>query len=81
MTWDYRIIKVAWHNDTTGYQLHEVYYDDDNKPRGRTQSPIVTGESVKEIQDELKVMISDTSKPVLDDFSCDWPELGEIEGK
>lgn len=77
MTWNYRIIKVAWPNDITGYELHEVYYDEDNKPRARTQSSILSGESVKEIQDELKVMLSDANKPVLDDFSCDWTELGE----
>jgi hypothetical protein len=53
MTWNFRIIK---HVDDT-FHVHEVYYDEDGKPDGVTESPSAPfGETLEEICNELKNM-------------------------
>jgi hypothetical protein len=49
------------------YQIHEVYYDDDGKVKGMTESPIAgLGETTTELQLDLNRMIEAMKLPVLD---------------
>jgi hypothetical protein len=62
MTWNYRIVKA---ND--GYGLHEIYYDENGIPNARTQEPILMGENQDDIVADLKMMLCDAQKPIIDD--------------
>lgn len=62
MSWNYRIVEVDG-----GFELHEVYYDDDGKPEARTADYIIYGETVDEIREALLMMLRDIEKPVLND--------------
>ena len=66
MTWNYRII---YHDDDEiqpYYGLHEVFYSKKGKIKFWTKEPDVVGESVKDIKQQLKMMLKDVKKsPVL----------------
>ena len=62
MYWNYRVI-----NTGDGFELHEVYYDENDKPMSRTADYILYGETVDEIRNALLMMLRDIEKPVLDD--------------
>lgn len=68
MTWNYRVMTM---NNGATYTIHEVYYDEEGKPRSYTVDPIdPCGESLKDLKTELSWMRKALSKPILtpDDF-------------
>lgn len=65
MTFNYRIIKHRY-KKTVWYGLHDVFYED-KKPVAYVENPIIAGDSVEEIQRVLKMIIKDSSKPVIDE--------------
>jgi hypothetical protein len=65
--WNYRVIR-EYHkeSDSNTYQIYEVYYDDENKIEGWTQSPVgPTGESLAELRNDIQYFIKAFQKPVL----------------
>jgi hypothetical protein len=70
MTWNYRIVRIPLTWAPGGfYELHEVYYDADGKPRFRTtEAPGAGADTRDELLQMLRTMLSDAEKyPVLDD--------------
>lgn len=62
MSWNYRIVEVDG-----GFELHEVYYDVNDKPYARTKDCYVYGETVEELKNSLVKMLEATEKTVLND--------------
>jgi len=73
MVWNYRVIKYA----DGRFGLHEVYYDDDGIPTGRTVDPMLivdADEGVPAIIRELEMAVGDVkNRTVLDD----WLEVAD----
>lgn len=65
-TWNYRVIKQE-HPTGTSYAIYEVYYDDEDNIEFITKDPISPhGETVNELENDLKYMQKAFSLPVLD---------------
>jgi hypothetical protein len=62
MTWNYRLMR------RNGFlSIHEVYYKDDGKVRTWTEDPMEPGgDTVEEVQQDLKWMARALTKPILD---------------
>lgn len=68
MSWNYRVIRMdVTHPEQPVYQLHEVFYDEDGKPYGCSESLVsVEGETVEEIKGDLRNMLADLDRlPVM----------------
>ena len=65
--WNYRIIrKYHKESDSSTYQIHEVYYDDEKMIEGWTQSPVEPmGESLEELSNDIAHFLKAFEKPVL----------------
>ncbi|RJP76671.1 MAG: hypothetical protein C4522_17600 [Desulfobacteraceae bacterium] len=67
--WNHRVIKR--HDKKvhiTTFQIHEVYYDDDNKIESWTASPVEPmGESMAELRKDLQYFVEALEKPVLEE--------------
>lgn len=65
-TWNYRVMRTVSGEETT-YGVHEVFYDESGTVIFWTQEPVSPiGDTVEELQTELKRMIEATWKPMLD---------------
>ena len=65
MTWNYRVIKKAYMGETS-LGIHEVYYDDDDKPEMVTVEAVgAVGDDLKDLTCELMHMLAALDKPVL----------------
>lgn len=65
MSWNYRVIKHVADGEEF-YQIHEVYYNDENNPASITEEGIVPfGETTEELSHTLIHMMSALTKPVL----------------
>lgn len=82
--WNYRVVEkvLSKHEhdtlyDTTSYEIHEVYYDeDDNITMWSAESIIPYGEGcVKDLEVDIKFMFEACSKPILKE--SDLPDSGE----
>ena len=84
--WNYRVIEKNITNkidcseveyDTTIYEVHEVYYDeDDNITMWSAESISPYGEGcVKDLEVDIKFMLEACSKPILKE--SDLPDSGE----
>ncbi len=65
--WNYRVIKEEFpeHNEDS-YQIHEVYYDDDGKIEGWTQSPVAPcGYTFEELREDIRYQLIAFRKPIL----------------
>lgn len=63
--WNYRVLAFE-QNGETYFQVHEVYYDENDKPNGYTQNPISVGsETIEGINWTLNEMLECLSKPIL----------------
>jgi len=63
--WNYRILAKEY-NDEVYFQIHEVYYDSNEKPNGYTENPISVGaETVDGIKWVLSKMAEAYEKPIL----------------
>ncbi len=80
--WNYRVCTKFWKNDNpktkhiTGgersFEIHEVYYDDDDKPGSYTERSVnAGGETLEELKKVHKMMEDAFEKPVLD--LDNWP--------
>jgi len=66
MHWNFRIVKHK-HKHGDYYAIHEVFYNDKNKPRSCTKDPVdITSEEIKGIRWCLNKMRLALKKPVLD---------------
>jgi hypothetical protein len=67
--WNYRIIfkPDPVNPDREGsYEIHEVYYDDNDKIDGWTVDAIASfGETIEDLNDDLKYMLEALDRPVL----------------
>jgi hypothetical protein len=65
-TWNYRICKESTKHGVK-YEVHEVYYDENNQIRGFSKDAIAPfGETPEEVADDLAKMVASFSKGVLD---------------
>lgn len=58
MHWNYRLIK----NNKGYYEVHEVYYSENNEPFGISENSTFIGESKEDIIKELEMIINDLEK-------------------
>lgn len=88
--WNYRVVEKNTTNkidcsdieyDTTVYEVHEVYYDeDDNITMWSAESISPYGEGcVKDLEVDIKFMLEACSKPILKE--SDLPDSGEYLSK
>ena len=69
MYWNHRVIKRYYKkSDTVAYQIHEVYYEDDGAIKSWTDSPVEPfGETVEELQGDIRYFAEAFQKPVLEE--------------
>lgn len=88
--WNYRVVEKNTTNkidcsemeyDITVYEVHEVYYDeDDNITMWSAESIIPYGEGcLKDLEVDIKFMLEACSKPILKE--SDLPDSGEYFDK
>lgn len=88
--WNYRVVEKNTTNkidcsdieyDTTVYEVHEVYYDeDDNITMWSAESISPYGEGcVKDLEVDIKFMLEACSKPILMEY--DLPDSGKYLSK
>lgn len=74
MTWNYRVVKYL---DGSGYGLHEVYYDKENKPWAMTTDPIPfstdSDEGPETVIKALKMALKDAEKYPVFEEPEKWP--------
>ena len=65
--WNHRVIhKYHEKKDSHTYQIHEVYYDDNDKIEGWTESAMEPfGETPSELREDIKHFIKAFQKPIL----------------
>ena len=64
--WNYRVVR---HDDKgqPWYAIHEAYYDENNRVESITQESVKPGgETLQELQEDLKWMLKGMAAPVLD---------------
>ena len=65
MSWNYRVMKSKDGEDDW-YQIHEVYYDEDNNVNGWTKNgATVGGNTIDEVRSSLKLMLASLNKEAL----------------
>ena len=70
MAWDYRVIK---HIDegVVSYQIHEVYYDEDQLIKSWTENSIKPyGETPDELKEDILMQLQAFQKPILEFNLC-----------
>ena len=88
--WNYRVVEKDITNkvdcseieyDTTSYEVHEVYYDEDGSITMWSAEPIAPyGEGcLKDLEVDIKFMLDACSKPILKE--SDLPDSGEYLSK
>ncbi|HOP46922.1 MAG TPA: hypothetical protein PK874_04605 [Desulfobacteraceae bacterium] len=75
--WNYRVIrKYHKESDSSTYQIHEVYYDDENIIECWTQSPVEPmGESLAELRNDIQYFLLAFQKPVLKEIIKNGKEV------
>lgn len=82
--WNYRVVEKVLNKyehdtsyDTTSYEVHEIYYDEDDNITMWSAEPISPyGEAcVKDLEVDIKFMLEACSKPILKE--SDLPDSGE----
>lgn len=65
--WDYRVIHRV-HGDERWFSVHEVYYNDDDKPILMTKDEVSPhGDTFEEFEDSFKAYNSALDKPVIEE--------------
>ncbi len=73
--WNHRIIKKK-NNQTTTYEIHEVYYDDSGAVEGWTKDAVSPfGESLDELKADLKYFLHSFKSPILELVLKDGKEI------
>jgi hypothetical protein len=76
--WNYRVLQKRGDGEVF-YQIHEVYYDEEGRPRAATVDPPgVHGDSLEDLEWSLEQMKLALTKPVLTDQDFEgsatlWP--------
>ena len=66
MSWNHRVIRRKYPGGGVLWGIHEVYYDDDGKPRSCTENPIRIQEySVSDLKKTMKRIRRALKKPAL----------------
>lgn len=67
-TWDYRVVKkYAERFDEYFYEIHEIYFNENNEITGITEQPSYPiGDSLEELKERLEHYSSALEKPVID---------------
>ena len=67
MKWDNRIVKHQKSEYHTWYAIHEVFYDNDGQVQSYSEEPLkIIGEDIHEVKSQLKRIVEDIEKDVLD---------------
>ncbi len=71
MSWNYRVIRKKYKTPSgrneNYLEIHEVYYDDKNKPNGVTENAVtIGGEDIKSLRWSLEQIELATHKKILD---------------
>jgi hypothetical protein len=79
--WNYRVIrKDQAESDSSTYQIHEVYYNDDDIIEGWTQSPVEPmGESLAELRNDIQYFLKAFQKPVLTECIKNGKEILDLD--
>ena len=73
MSWNYRVMTL---DGGKSYEIHEVYYNEDGKPRAYTMNAVKPfGEDLRELRQDLMWMMKALDMPAL--TLQDFPGLGE----
>lgn len=76
MTWNYRIIKKTFaDNDSTQYEIHEVYYEGNSISGWTANSVKPSGESIAELREDISYFLQAFKRPVLEEQIIDGKEL------
>ena len=76
-TWNYRILRHNYGAEV-GYEIHEVYYDDDGNPQGWTENGKAPyGETPEDLIWCLETMLADARKSVADIIDYDTNPTGK----
>ena len=80
MAWDYRVIKHIDEGEVS-YQIHEVYYDEDQVIKSWTENSIKPyGETLEELKKDILMQLQGLDKPILDfDLCKDQLDDGKID--
>ena len=66
MSWNHRVIRRTSETGSVSYQIHEVYYDEQDRVEAWTESPVAPmGETLHELRDELGQFLRALDSPVL----------------
>ena len=66
MTWNHRVIKLTYDEETL-YGIYEVFYNKDGTVMAYTENPVVAeDESLEDLEQTLKWMRKALRKPVLE---------------
>lgn len=80
MSWNYRMVHHK--EETTGedwYGIHEVYYNDNGEACLMSDEPCFpTGESKKELMNDISMMTAAISKPVLE-YDMEFAEYKPLD--
>jgi hypothetical protein len=76
MTWNYRIIKKTFaDNDSSQYEIHEVYYEGKSISGWTENSVKPSAESVAELREDIRYFLQAFKHPVLEEKIIDGKEL------
>jgi len=66
MSWNIRLLAHINDEEDVYFQIHEVYYDNENKPNAYTKEAVtIGGEDIKAIKWYLKQVNKALEKPIL----------------
>lgn len=72
MTWNYRIVKHVT-GGTEWFGIHEVYYDDDGKPRAMTEEPVrMDAETVDDLIHAIEHVLDDARNHPVFEPPAEW---------
>ncbi len=66
MTWKYRIIRHVSTENRQSFRIHEVYYEGEKIVTVSEGPAIPSGESVYDLEEDMRSMLEAFKKPVLD---------------
>lgn len=67
MTWNYRVVRKVYNDETILWGIHEVFYDDEGNPKAVTVDAIAPeSESEEGIKTVLEWMLAALEKPILE---------------
>lgn len=66
MSWNYRLMATPDGNEGMWFEIHEVYYDEEGKPKNYTTIPAeISGNNIDDIMFSLNAMKEAVNRPIL----------------